>query len=130
MTRTYIENPSIDFTTKESQLKILEFNRQWENYKWHDETTMDMWYADFLEEFQLGKLITGTDKGEPTCYYNKLATPPADPADLVPVEYFYPCLRAWFFSDKGKEARGDIVWRVKDDYFSQIKGWRQFIIPN
>ena len=50
-TRTYVENTKIDFTTQESQLKIQEFNRIWKESSWHDETTLDMWYADFLEEY-------------------------------------------------------------------------------
>ena len=50
-TRTYVENTKIDFTTKENQLKIQEFNRIWKETDWHDETSLDMWYEDFLEEY-------------------------------------------------------------------------------
>ena len=50
-TRTYVDNANIDFTTEENQLKIKEFNRAWEETSWHDETSLVMWYEDFLEEF-------------------------------------------------------------------------------
>ena len=50
-TSTYVESTEIDFTTEASQLKIQEFNRVWKELSWHDETSLNMWYEDFLEEF-------------------------------------------------------------------------------
>ena len=90
-----------------------------------------MWYEDFLEEYNLGRLKPGTDKGETVCNYNKDAVPkPEDVVEFIPVDSFYQCLRAWFTSDKGKEALSDIAWTVDKDPTSEIKGWRQRIIPN
>lgn len=84
-----------------------------------------------FEEYKLGRLnmVTNAQTGELECVYDKSGTD-AKTDEFIPVDKFYPCLIAWFRSDKGKEAEGDIVWKVKGDYTSGIKGWRQYIIPN
>lgn len=89
-----------------------------------------MWYEDFLEEYKLGRLELNTDKT--VCTYNKGAESPKpeDVEEFIPVDSFYLCLREWFTSsDIGKEAVEDIAWTVDKDTTSEIKGWRQFIIP-
>ena len=97
---------------------MLEFNKQWEASSWHEENTLRQWYADFLEDYQIGKLIPSTNADGKFCTYNKYGPEPAEVPTTVPQDYFYPCLVAWFTSDKGKEQKDNIVFKTKNDYTS------------
>ena len=82
---------------------MLEFNKQWEDSPWHEENTLSHWYVDFLEDYQLGKLEAKVQNDEVVCILDKLGLRTANPPATVPQANFYPCLIAWFDSDKGKE---------------------------
>ena len=47
----------------------------------------------------------------------------------IPQESFYACLQQWFYTDIGRYESGNVVFNVKDDINSGIKGWRQYIQP-
>lgn len=100
--KTYIDNSSIDFSSEESQRKILNFMDKTENFDWYIKNTQRSWYKSFLEDYQGGKMVPSTDGGVIVCSYDSNGDSPLIIPEIIEVSHFYPCFNAWKTTDKGK----------------------------
>lgn len=101
-----VNNPELDFSTEESQLKILDFyDKVQRSYlgkeDWCQPFSMNSWFYDFIMWTKAGQCshltqgLLGFER-------------------VVPQEQFYPCLEE-ALEKVGEERRKDLIWEELDE---------------
>ena len=99
----YVDNPDLDYASRETQVAIQEFNSRMYRCddcqeSWIEPNTMSSWYIGFLQWAASGEctlLREGLDD---------------DHRDHIRSDLFYPCLYQFLDSDSGTRYETDIRW--------------------
>lgn len=120
-TTTYIDNKDLDFSSEDTQKKLLTFYSNLEactecSENWFMPNTLNSWYESFHDWTKSGGCAPRTPASSSDSY-------------VVPQEDFYPCLELFLNSNRGRLFKKDIIFDTSSSESSlgRITGFRQSI---